>query len=111
MRTEPWPPPPGWEMIVREVIPGLWIGTKLVPPAEYASLGVDAMVHCTEGLNRSGLVVAKTLMDMGRTANEAIKLVRDRRGPTDDGFEALCNEHFVEWLLRQRPDRSLPSLP
>jgi hypothetical protein len=44
MRIEPWRPPPGWEKVIREVIPGLFIGTKLVPPAEYASLGVDAIV-------------------------------------------------------------------
>jgi hypothetical protein len=56
-------------MRVLEVVPGLFIGTKLVPPAGYESLGVDAivdlegwdvawnppvptgclLVHCTEG--------------------------------------------------------------
>jgi len=157
MRAEPWRPPPGWEMVIREVIPGLLIGTKLVPPVEYASLGVDAivdlepwdyawvppapdgciylsfpigdedmvdpkvvevaefvaalvragrcvLVHCTEGINRSGLIVARSLMVMGMRADEAIELVRERRGPTEDDFRALFNETFVEWLLSEQVD-------
>jgi hypothetical protein len=139
-------------MQVIEVVPGLSIGTKLVPPADYASLGVDAivdleawdyawapdvpdgciylsfphrdgdevdpkvplvagfvatlvrdglrvLVHCTEGLNRSGLVIAAALMDMGWSAADAIELIRERRGPTDDDMRALGNEGFVAWLM------------
>jgi hypothetical protein len=37
-------PPPGWEMQIFEVVPRLLIGTKILPPAEYASIGVDAIV-------------------------------------------------------------------
>jgi hypothetical protein len=40
-------------------------------------------------------------MAMGRTADEAISLVRKRRGLTMDGFPALGNEAFVEWLLAE----------
>jgi protein-tyrosine phosphatase len=139
-------------MEVIEVVPGLSIGTKLVPPADYDSLGIDAivdleawdyawapdvpdgsiylsfplvdggpvdpkvplvagfvvallrdgrrvLVHCTEGLNRSGLVIATALMEMGWSAVDAIELVRERRGPTDDEMYALGNEAFVAWLL------------
>jgi hypothetical protein len=37
-------PPPDWEMQIFEVVPRLLIGTKILPPAEYASIGVDAIV-------------------------------------------------------------------
>jgi protein-tyrosine phosphatase len=59
------------------------------------------LVHCTEGLNRSGVVVARALMVMGRTADDAIRLVRQQRGLTMDGFPALGNEAFVDWLLAE----------
>jgi hypothetical protein len=35
-------------------------------------------------------------------AREAIELVRERRGPTEDDFRALFNERFVEWLLDEQ---------
>jgi hypothetical protein len=60
--------------------------------------GSRVLVHCTEGLNRSGVVVARALMEMGRTADEAVDLVRRARGPSVDGFPALGNPAFVEWL-------------
>ena len=44
MRERAPVPPAGWEMQVREVVPRLLIGTKILPPAEYATLGVDAIV-------------------------------------------------------------------
>lgn len=40
-------------------------------------------------------------MDLGYEANEAVDLVRERRGLTEDGFGALSNPAFVEWLLAQ----------
>ncbi|HEU4354189.1 MAG TPA: dual specificity protein phosphatase family protein [Actinomycetota bacterium] len=151
MRDTPHPPPPGWQMELFEVIPGLFIGTRLDPASDFGSLGVDVivdledwgwawvppvptgamylsypmededdvdpkvrevasfvaslvgsgrrvLVHCTEGLNRSGVVVARALMTIGRTADEAIQLVRERRGPSVDGFPALGNTAFVDWL-------------
>jgi protein-tyrosine phosphatase len=141
-------------MKIVEVLPGLFMGTKLVPPAEYESLGVDAivdledwdvawvppvptgsiylsfpiedddhvepkirevaafvaslvrsdrrvLVHCTEGINRSGVVVARALLELGWTAADAIELVRTKRGPSDDVVQALSNGHFVEWLLAE----------
>jgi protein-tyrosine phosphatase len=56
------------------------------------------LVHCVQGLNRSSIVVARALMFLGYSAAEAIDLVRLRRG-LDEGFGALGNERFVEWLL------------
>lgn len=138
-------------MEVFEVVPGLFIGTRLESGSDHATLGVDVivdledwdwawappvptgriyrasrlededdvdpkvcdvasfvaelvrsgrkvLVHCTEGLNRSGVVVARALMVMGRSAGEAIRLVRERRGPSVDGFPALGNSAFVDRL-------------
>jgi protein-tyrosine phosphatase len=154
MRRKPTPAAPGWKMQVFEVIPGLFIATRLETSTEYATLDVDAivdledwemawvppvprgriyvslpmddddevdpkvrelaqfiaslvnsgrrvLVHCTEGLNRSGVVVARALMEMGLPASDAIDLVRRQRGPSIDGFRALGNPAFVDWLHRE----------
>lgn len=51
------------------------------------------LVHCQQGWNRSGVIVARAMM-MGRwSADQAIAAVRKVRGPS-----ALCNEAFVNWL-------------
>jgi protein-tyrosine phosphatase len=65
--------------------------------AELVQDGNRTLVHCLQGLNRSALVVARALMFLGRTADEAVTLVRQRRG-LDEGFGALGNEQFVRWL-------------
>lgn len=55
------------------------------------------LVHCQAGLNRSGVVVARSLMlEEGMSAEEAIALIRNKRSPA-----CLCNEAFVQWLLAQ----------
>jgi hypothetical protein len=69
--------------------------------ASLVQAGQRVLVHCTEGLNRSGLVIARALMEMGHTASEAIEVVRRQRGPSVDGFPALGNDAFVEWLHRE----------
>ena len=51
------------------------------------------LVHCQAGLNRSGLVAAVVLMKRGRTAQEAIDLLRKSRSPM-----VLCNDTFVKQL-------------
>ena len=61
--------------------------------------GSEVLVHCKAGHNRSGLICARTLIEQGFGAEEAIKTVRDKRG---DGH-ALNNETFLEWLRRERP--------
>lgn len=59
--------------------------------------GHRVLVHCVQGLNRSGVVIARALMFLGYEVGEAIDLVRLRRG-LDDGFGALGNEQLVSWL-------------
>jgi protein-tyrosine phosphatase len=71
--------------------------------------GRRMLVHCTEGLNRSGVVVARALIDLGWTAGDAIELVRAQRGLTEDGFSALSNPQFVDWLLAGEPGADAPS--
>ncbi|MDQ4144102.1 MAG: dual specificity protein phosphatase family protein [Actinomycetota bacterium] len=70
--------------------------------------GRKVLVHCHGGNNRSGLVVARTLIEQGIPPEEAIERVRRGRGPT-----ALSNQQFVEWLLQEGAERpsslSLPS--
>ena len=45
MRREPMPAPPGWKMQLFEVVPGLFIGTRLKAlGTEYATLNVDVIV-------------------------------------------------------------------
>jgi dual specificity protein phosphatase-like protein len=66
--------------------------------ASLVGSGRKVLVHCTEGLNRSGVVIARALMEMGRSAPEAIELVRRGRGPSVDGFPGLGNQAFTAWL-------------
>ncbi|MGW0409840.1 protein-tyrosine phosphatase family protein [Streptomyces collinus] len=60
---------------------------------EALDAGRSVLVRCHHGYNRSGLVVAHTLVRRGLTAEEAITLIRVRRSPW-----ALHNELFVEYL-------------
>jgi protein-tyrosine phosphatase len=156
-------PPDGWRFETFEVLPGLFLSKRLVEPAGFASLGVDAivalddweytwsppvpenhvyvhfpihdedtvdpktrqiaklvaslvtadhrvLVHCVQGLNRSGLVVARSLMFMGFEAAEAIALVKRSRG-LDEGFGALSNERFVTWLLSEEGSSNEEATP
>jgi protein-tyrosine phosphatase len=66
--------------------------------ADLVQGGHRVLVHCAQGLNRLGIVVARALMFLGYSTAEAIDLVRLRRG-LDEGFGALGNERFVEWLF------------
>lgn len=52
-----------------EVVPGLLIGTRLDPTSDYLTLGGDVIVD-----------------------------LEDCRGPSVDGFPALGNASFVDWL-------------
>jgi hypothetical protein len=54
------------------------------------------LVHCQAGLNRSNLVAALALIRGGMNAVDAVKLLRDKRGPA-----VLCNPAFEQWLLTQ----------
>lgn len=53
------------------------------------------LIHCSMGLNRSGLITAIYLVYQGWTADEAINLIREKRSPA-----ALCNPHFEEYVRR-----------
>lgn len=50
-------------------------------------------VRCHSGYNRSGLVVAQALVELGHDAKAAIDLVRQNRSPS-----ALNNETFRDYL-------------
>jgi protein-tyrosine phosphatase len=93
-------PDAGVEHHVWPIPDGPLDGTQLagvIRLAEAAGAALDAgrkvLVRCYHGYNRSGLVVAHTLVRRGRTAEEAIRLIRTRRSPW-----ALHNELFVEYL-------------
>jgi protein-tyrosine phosphatase len=60
--------------------------------------GHRVLVRCKAGLNRSGLLVAATLVLRGASPDEAVAQVRQHRSP-----RALNNPHFVRWLLESRP--------
>lgn len=58
--------------------------------------GETVLVRCAAGLNRSGLVVARTLVEQGYQPAEAVGLVRERRRT-----DALNNPWFLEWLRHE----------
>lgn len=60
--------------------------------------GKNVLVHCSAGLNRSGVVVARTLIDMGYRPDDAIEMVQIARGPG-----ALGNPYFRAWLQKEGP--------
>ena len=64
------------------------------------SAGDHVLVRCQAGMNRSGLVTALALMIEGRTALEAIALIRAQRSPV-----CLFNNAFVDWLVTEAPAR------
>lgn len=64
--------------------------------------GSEVLVHCKAGHNRSGLICARTMIEQGHDAEDAIQTVRDKRG---DGH-ALNNETFVRWLRKEKPSRA-----
>lgn len=55
--------------------------------------GFKVLVHCQAGLNRSSLVAARVLMLQGKTADEAINLLRNNRSKA-----CLCNPSFEKYL-------------
>jgi len=66
--------------------------------------GDRVLVRCQAGLNRSGLVLALILIKDGLKPEEAIKRIRDNRGP-----DALFNEDFHAWLLKEGESFFSPS--
>jgi hypothetical protein len=60
---------------------------------EQWTLGAKTLVRCQLGANRSGLVSALVLCRHGMSPQEAISLIREKRGPI-----ALSNPDFVRYL-------------
>ena len=52
------------------------------------------LVHCQAGLNRSSLIAAIALIELGMDNAEAINLLRDKRSPA-----VLCNKGFEQLVL------------
>jgi hypothetical protein len=64
--------------------------------------GKHVAVNCMSGVNRSGLLVGRALVELGYTPEKAIEAVRRARGPM-----ALSNKHFVRFLLVDCTSRAL----
>lgn len=68
--------------------------------ADQAATAVRAdrrtMARCQAGLNRSGLLVAFTLLRLGHSATDAIELIQTKRSPW-----ALHNQHFVTLIYAE----------
>ncbi len=59
----------------------------------YRDRGVT-LVHCQTGLNRSRLIAALSMIEMGTTPKNAIAMLRNKSSPA-----VLRNKVFEEWLL------------
>ncbi|MGW0332588.1 protein-tyrosine phosphatase family protein [Streptomyces sp. NPDC003011] len=102
-------PDPGVEHHVWPIPDGPLDGTQLAGVIRLARAACEALdggrkvlVRSCHGYNRSGLVVAHALIGRGRSADEAIRLIRSRRSPW-----ALHNELFVEYLKAGLPTARL----
>ena len=56
--------------------------------------GKRVLVRCQAGINRSGLVMALMLIREGYSPENAIDLMRHKRGEA-----VLANQHFERWLM------------
>jgi len=64
--------------------------------AEALREGRAVLVHCAQGWNRSGLIVAGTLVRLGMSPSDAVAHVR-----RDRGGGVLSNRSYLRWLLNQ----------
>lgn len=60
------------------------------------SEGHPILVTCAAGRNRSGLVAAESLIQLGNDPQQVISSIQARRE------HALSNQTFVQWLMRKR---------
>ncbi|MER6344034.1 protein-tyrosine phosphatase family protein [Streptomyces sp. NPDC001595] len=102
-------PDPGVEHQVWPIPDGPLDGTQLAgvirlaeAAGEAVAAGRRVLVRCYHGYNRSGLVVGHALVRQGRSAEEAIRLIRARRSPW-----ALHNDLFVDYLRAGLPTARL----
>jgi hypothetical protein len=70
--------------------------------ASLVRAGKHVAVNCLSGVNRSGLLVGRALVELGYTPEEAIEVIRSARGPM-----ALSNQRFVRFLLVDCTPRAL----
>jgi hypothetical protein len=64
--------------------------------------GKHVAVNCLGGVNRSGLLVGRALVELGYTPDRAIEAIRSARGPW-----ALGNPAFVRFLQTECTPRAL----
>jgi protein-tyrosine phosphatase len=93
-------PDPGVEHRVAEIPDGPLLPDQIDDGRRLAVVAADAVRHgritlvrCHWGDNRSGLVVAATLIELGLDSAAAVALIRQRRSP-----RALNNPVFVDYL-------------
>ena len=93
-------PDPGVEHLVAELPDGPLSAEQIHMVTQLAQIvatavrdGRTTLVRCHSGYNRSGLVIAQTLITLGQGAEPAIDLIRRRRSPW-----ALNNETFEQYL-------------
>ncbi|MGW5230942.1 protein-tyrosine phosphatase family protein [Streptomyces nodosus] len=93
-------PDQGVEHHVWPIPDGPLDGTEIAGVMRLAQAADDALedgrrvlVRCYHGYNRSGLVIAHALVRAGHSTDDAIGMIRARRGPW-----ALHNELFVDYL-------------
>lgn len=78
------------------------IDAMAVEVAALARAGKRVVVNCSAGLNRSGLLMGRTLIELGHPPAEAVELVRRARGP-----HALSNVAFAKFLLLDCAPRAI----
>jgi protein-tyrosine phosphatase len=61
--------------------------------------GVDVLVTCYAGVNRSAFVAALAMIQAGGRPAEVITKIRLRRVPAGGRYEPLSNREFVRLLL------------
>ncbi|MFE7356130.1 protein phosphatase [Streptomyces sp. NPDC057543] len=93
-------PNPGVEHLISEIPDNPLTAEQLhsvqrlaVTAAEAVRNDRTVLVRCHSGYNRSALVVAQTLIELGQDANTAIDLIRQRRSSW-----ALNNQTFERYL-------------
>ena len=97
---EGYGPSPGVEHVVARLADAVLDPPSAARVCELGALvaagvrdGRRVLVRCSGGLNRSGVVVAEALVQLGHPPAEAVRLVRAARGSW-----ALTNPGFVAYL-------------
>lgn len=88
------------EMYDAGSIPDIWQLCGLATQVNlWRSDKQNVLVHCQAGLNRSSLITALSLIQLGDKPEEAIGKIRSARSPV-----CLCNQAFENWLLTDAVD-------